>query len=65
MLSHRAIHLDGGVPLYHDDIEPAKRTCERPTIVLVQGEGFTGLCYLSTTDGRTGWPNPSSATGTA
>lgn len=53
MLSHRAVHLTGRVPLYYEDLDPGHG--ERPPIVMVHGGGFTGSCYLSTPDGRAGW----------
>src|SRR4051794_18290870 len=53
VLSHRAVHLAGRVPLYYEDIDPGHG--RRPPIVVVHGGGFTGSCYLSTPDGRAGW----------
>lgn len=53
MLSHKAVHLTGRVPLYYECIDPGHST--HPPIVMVHGGGFTGSCYLSTPDGRAGW----------
>jgi pimeloyl-ACP methyl ester carboxylesterase len=53
VLSHRAGHLAGPVPLYYEDLDPGDG--EQPPIVMVHGGGFSGSCYLSTPDGRAGW----------
>lgn len=42
-------------PIYVDRVFPDRRTRGRLPVVMLHGACHTGLCYLSTPDGRRGW----------